>query len=312
MGARMIYDQVNRRVLLFGGSHYDNKYTFYNDLWSYRYETNTWTEFATPGSPGGRFSTPLVYDPDTHQLIVFSGWGADKDSADMYAYDIAANAWTRKHPNPMPPARSDAAIVYDEKYDKIIMFSGHVHPDDSHPTDTWAYDVSTNTWERMNPKVTPKGQYGHHFVYDRVHKRTLMLGGHWSEGRNHGYTDGVWQYDYGSDTWTLLQSNPELPKRYWHTLTSNINNGEITVFSGSGGGDDLYNDTWILDTDSMKWREVDSRVDPRARCCAEAVYDPENRVTLMFGGTDFSTYFDDLWALDSSGQWKKMTGVRTQ
>jgi hypothetical protein len=255
IGARMIYDEVNRRVLLFGGAYYDNGYIFYNDLWSYRYETNSWTEIDTADSPGGRFSTPLVYDPDTHQ---------------------------------------------------IIMFSGSVHLDDSHPMDTWAYDVTTNTWERMSPKVAPKRQYGHYFVYDRLHKRPLMLGGHWSEGENHGYTDGLWQYDYGSDTWTLLQSKPALPKRYWHTLTYNTNNGEVTVFSGSRGGANLYNDTWILDTNTMQWKEVDSKVKPKARCCAEGVYDPGNDVTLIFGGTDFSAYFNDLWALDSSGQWKQM------
>ena len=31
IGARMIYDPAGQRVLLFGGSHYDNGYTLYND-----------------------------------------------------------------------------------------------------------------------------------------------------------------------------------------------------------------------------------------------------------------------------------------
>jgi N-acetylneuraminic acid mutarotase len=308
IGVKMIYDPAGERILLFGGSRYDNGYTLFNDLWSYQYGTNTWAEIDTPDSPGGRFSTPLVYDPDTHQLFVFSGFGADEESADMFTYDIVANTWTRKRTTPIPSARSDTAIVYDEKYDKVIMFSGFVHLDDTHPTDTWAYDVSANTWERMSPKVTPKGQYGHRFAYDSLHERVLMLGGHWSEGQSHGYTDGLWQYDYGSDTWTLLQANPAPPPRYWHTLTYNTGNGEVTVFSGSRGGDNLFDDAWILDTETMKWREVESKNSPNARCVSDAVYDPVNNVTLIFGGTDFSTYFNDLWALDSSGQWRQLTG----
>jgi hypothetical protein len=308
MGSRMIYDPVDQRVLLFGGSMYDNGYTLYNDIWSYRYETNTWTEIETSGGPSGRFNTPLIYDSDTHRIIVFSGFGANERSADMYSYDIAENTWTRLQPSPMPFARSDTSVVYDEKYDKIIMFSGYVHHNDTHPLDTWAYDVSTNTWEKMSPNITPKGQYGHYFIYDSIQERSLMLGGHWSEGQRHGYTDGLWQYDYGSDIWTLLEETPSLPNRYWHTFSYNTGNGEATVFSGSHGSSDHSDDTWILDTGTGAWRQVESDTRPPSRVCSTAVFDPVNDVTLIFGGMVDQVYLDDLWVLDSSGQWRELTG----
>jgi len=34
-GHRMIYDPVNERVLLFGGGVWDDRYTFFDELWSY-------------------------------------------------------------------------------------------------------------------------------------------------------------------------------------------------------------------------------------------------------------------------------------
>lgn len=312
MGSRMIYDPVNQRVLLFGGSYYDNQYTLYNDLWSYDYSTNTWTEIDASGFIPGRFNTPLAYDPDTHKIIVFSGFGANERNADMYSYDVAANQWTRLRPSPIPVARSDTSIVYDEKYDKIIIFSGYVHLNDTHPLDTWAYDVPTNTWERMNPETTPRGQYGHYFVYDTIHERVLMLGGHWSEGEgSHGYTDGLWQYDYGTDTWTLLDENPPLPYRYWHTFSFNTNNGEATVFSGSQGYGDHRDDTWIYDTETDTWRQAISETNPPSRGCSTAVYDPLNDITLIFGGMAEQVYMDDLWALDNTGQWNQITGDET-
>lgn len=59
MGSRMIYDPVDHRVILFGGAMYEDGYTLYNDLWSYRYESNTLTEIETTGCPSGRFNTPM-------------------------------------------------------------------------------------------------------------------------------------------------------------------------------------------------------------------------------------------------------------
>lgn len=311
MGSRMIFDPIDQRVLLFGGSMYEDGYTLYNDIWSYRYESNTWTEIETAGGPSGRFNTPMVYDPDTHRIIVFSGFWASERTADMYSYDIAENMWARLRPSPMPAARTDTAIVYDEKYGKIIMFSGNIHLNSIYTLDTWAYDVPTNTWEEMSPEITPKGQYGHHFVYDSLNERVLMLGGHWSEGATHGYTDGLWQYDYGSDTWTLLNDGPPLPSRYWHTLSYNTDNGEATVFSGSPGNGEYLEDTWILDTVTETWRQVDSETSPPPRICSTAVYDPLNGVTLIFGGRTQTVYMNDIWTLDSTGQWSQMTGERS-
>jgi hypothetical protein len=34
-GHRMVYDPVNERILLFGGVLWEDRYTFYDDLWSY-------------------------------------------------------------------------------------------------------------------------------------------------------------------------------------------------------------------------------------------------------------------------------------
>ena len=39
-GHRMVYDPVNERVLLFGGAVWENRYTFFDDLWSYDPSTN--------------------------------------------------------------------------------------------------------------------------------------------------------------------------------------------------------------------------------------------------------------------------------
>ena len=53
----MFYDPVNQRVLLFGGAWESNAgYIKYNDLWSYDYTTDTWTEVETSVKPSGWFN----------------------------------------------------------------------------------------------------------------------------------------------------------------------------------------------------------------------------------------------------------------
>ncbi len=47
IGPRMVYDTVNARIILYGGAHWDNGYTFYGELWSYQLESNAWTKLET-------------------------------------------------------------------------------------------------------------------------------------------------------------------------------------------------------------------------------------------------------------------------
>jgi len=56
MGPRLVYDEVNGRVLLFGGAIWTDRYTFYNDLRSFDRVSGAWTEVEVPGlKPSGRF-----------------------------------------------------------------------------------------------------------------------------------------------------------------------------------------------------------------------------------------------------------------
>jgi len=111
----MVYDPVNERVLLFGGAVWEDKYTFFNDFWSYDYATNTWNELECSPRPQGRFNHMMVYDPERHQLFLFGGFSAGDRIGDTWLYDIEANEWTQLHPLDSPAPRSDAAIAYDEE-----------------------------------------------------------------------------------------------------------------------------------------------------------------------------------------------------
>ena len=313
-GHRMVYDPVNERVLLFGGAVWEDRYTFFDDLWSYDYSTNTWTQIGDGSGPEGRFNFMMVYLPVHHQLLVFGGYSAYNRLSDTWIYDITDNRWTQLRPENSPSHRSDAAIAYDPENDIVILHDGYCR-DDSHPQDTWVFDFDSIDWTQMRPEDSPQSQYGHHMIYDSLNLQVVMYGGHWSITENgrmvsHGYSDGVWTYDSPSDTWTKVDPATSLPSRYWHTLAYDENRGKMVVFGGSGERDAVLDDTWIYDLSTNTWDRLYTDEKPPERESSSLVYDEANEKFILFGGLREvdEAPLNDLWVLDTAeGTWQEVS-----
>jgi len=309
MGSTMFYDPVHGCMLLFGGAQAGSTdYNRYNDLWKYDYSTNTWAEVSVSARPSGRFNTPAAYDTDTDQLIIYGGESTDAEPQ-MWAFSLEGYTWARLRPPSMPsPGRCNTPLVYNEKYGKVIMFSGMGY-DSTFPGDTWVYDVAGNSWTRMTPDESPHGRYGHALFYDPVSESTLMFGGHWFEGSGEGFGEDVWRYDYGSDTWTRLGDLP-LDAKFWHSYSVSGLDGSCTIFGGTNGRD-FFDETWRYSGGELT--RLTTGTHPSSRTLAAMAYDPANDVTLLFGGLDYTSGGDsgDLWALKSSGTWVEITGAET-
>ena len=315
-GHRMVYDPVNERTLLFGGAVYENRYTFFDDLWAYDYASDTWTEIDCGPGPSGRFNFMMVYVPEAHGLFLFGGYSANDRVSDTWIYDIEWNVWTELDPPDSPSPRSDAAIVYDPENGVVILHDGYCR-DNSHPGDVWVYDFGVDNWRQMDPDEGPLPQYGHHMVYDSVNGRVVMYGGHWSipDPRSHGYSDGVWVYDYPMDRWTKVDEATSLPSRYWHQMAYDGDRGNLVVFSGSMGGDSRNDDTWILDTESLIWERLQAEERPEARANSAMAYDSAHQKIVLFGG--MSTFdgppLGELWILDPvDGTWEEKGAAVTE
>ena len=270
-----------------------------------------WTEVEYGTGPSGRFNHMMVYVPDRHQLFLFGGFGANDRIGDTWVYGFEANEWTRLRPQDGPSPRSDAAIAYDEANRVVILHDGYCR-DDSHPKDTWLYDLGENDWMLMAPEESPRPQYGHYMIYDSLNRRVVMYGGHWSYAgtSQHGYSDGVWTYDYPSDTWTKVDTATSLPKRYWHTITYDDARGTMVVFGGSGENDAVLDDTWLYDLSTNTWKRLDTDVKPPNRENSALVYNPAHDKLILFGGIREidEPPLDDLWVLDiAEGTWREMS-----
>ncbi len=311
MGHAMVYDPVNEKVLLFGGSIWQNsRYTFYNDLWSYA--DGVWTEINVPGAkPSGRFNIPMVYISNTHQLFLFGGFSSTDRIGDTWVYDIADNQWTRFDTDTNPPRRSDAAIAYDEEHNVVVMFGGY-SINDVILDDTWVFDFSLMDWVEMTPQNKPLEQYGGHMVYDSVNGELLMYPGHWnlrSDGTliSNGYGDEIWIYNYEEDAWTELETTPKPRARYWFNLAYDTKNGELVLFGGSAGREYQLSDTWLYDYASNSWREIGTESQPPVRANSYMAYDESRDIIVLFGGSHFNhVTYSDTGILDvESGTWSE-------
>jgi hypothetical protein len=66
----LVYDAMNSRVVMFGGS---STFQLLNDLWAW--DGSSWTQLATPLAPSPRASAALICDPVRGVLVLFGGIG---------------------------------------------------------------------------------------------------------------------------------------------------------------------------------------------------------------------------------------------
>jgi hypothetical protein len=100
------------------------------------------------------------------------------------------------------PDREGAAMVYDSESDRMILYGG-----DAFGSETWAYDLNTNTWTLMDDGSGPAGSINLSFfamVYIPEIDRVILSGGNHCD-KSCTYLEGLWAYDYNTNTWENLQ-----------------------------------------------------------------------------------------------------------
>jgi len=170
------YDSRSDRVILFSGD------SDCNDTWAYGYNNNTWTNMTPAFSPVGRIDPKMAYDPIADRVVMFGGGigsiGSNNQSwNDTWAYDYESNTWTNMSPTAPPVPRIGTSMIYDSSIGKMILFGGFTTRPDRLLNDTWSYELSTNTWEEMNPSSRPPGRWSYSMAYDEGGEAIVMYGG---------------------------------------------------------------------------------------------------------------------------------------
>ncbi|CAK9118472.1 unnamed protein product [Durusdinium trenchii] len=78
-----VYDPHSHFMVVFGGGSGDGS-SAWNDLWKLDLKEMSWMELQPTGrAPSERFGHSAVYDPHSHSMVVFGGWGFGGDRAGL-------------------------------------------------------------------------------------------------------------------------------------------------------------------------------------------------------------------------------------
>lgn len=291
----MVYDSISNRVVLFGGWP-DLGAHAYNDTWSYDYDNNTWTDMNPSASPSQRHSSPLAYDTKHDRVILFGGGTlGNLDNFETWSYNYNSNSWKNISPSSHPSTGSGAAMVYDTKIDKSILFGG-CYGGGTRLNVTWAYDYNNNTWIELKPLISPPPTYFHAMAYDSESDRIIVFGGDILNTIN----DETWAYDYLNNTWENMTSSIRPFARVWHSMTYDAIHDRIILFGGYDT-ESYFNDTWAYDYNSNIWTNMSAQPAPFFRWGHALAYDSKNDRTILFGGFAGDADSDETWSYDYNG-----------
>ena len=175
----MAYEEVDDRVILFGGRSRD---TIYGDTWIF--ENMSWRQLPGPG-PGERFGHTLIYDKKKNTSILFAGHNGHSMLDDMWIFED--NRWTEVKSSVHPSARMAHAMASCDD-GKLYLFGGYT--DDSRFSDElWVRDKQQ--WTLTSLEGGPQGRLGHALGWDKSKDELILFGG--SAGFGEHFLDDTWR-----------------------------------------------------------------------------------------------------------------------
>ncbi|MFZ0891167.1 MAG: kelch repeat-containing protein [Thermoplasmata archaeon] len=121
-GAAIAFDPEIGDLVLFGGI-IDGK-TLGQDTWTF--SGTEWTQVTQPGGngPSGRGFAQAAYDPHTHAVILFGGYGTAQLVPFNDTWSFAGGVWTYLPESVSPPARAFGTLVYDAESSYLLLWGG--------------------------------------------------------------------------------------------------------------------------------------------------------------------------------------------
>lgn len=336
-----IYDPVNKRTVLFGGSGG----TYLNDIYHYESTSDTWTliEPHVPNCPG--FAPPtqrdehaVEYDSYNHLYWSFGGSG--------YAYPCLTSTAESGTDTLTVVDNSLPSTIVDYYKDYFVYVEGRTAYVQSYdPTTktlklataittltagtkyllyaqggggTWYYSPVSKTWASLDgthwgytgPK--PANRLSPGFAYSSRDNVFLMFGGG-------GAANDTWVLDAKTKSWKLMRASWDRasPLPLAQLTTSLVYDSQHDVFILFGGrcsGDGtcpIYAsnpETWVYKYSTNTWTNMKPIVSPSPRQQHQMAYDPVNRVTVLFGGHNGSpNFYNELWVYDySANTWAQL------
>ena len=317
MSHTLTADPARRRAIQFGGWDGEGSSVpgaYHDETWVLDLAAQpVWRRIDPAGpKPGARIEHVAVRDVARDRLVVFGGRAGATWYDDLWAFDLAHDAWSPLETKGEKPEALETRGVYDPVRDRVLFFGGHRRGREL--GDLWQLSLAdVPTWSRLEASgIAPSPRRGHAMIYDPVGDRVIVFGG-FAAGicRN-----DVWELRLSiSPTWNRLVPEGEGPDpRYGHAAVYDARRQRLVVLGGFRPPTQFMSDAWALDLSGSgppAWTALDLGGPlPPPRDFAAAAYDVAHDRVVLHGGTTMrsidekgrpvTSVLGDLWVVTLS------------
>ena len=247
-------------------------------------EPNAWVKVESGVIEGRRWDVPLAYSPELKRFLVLGGRTDSANYKKPRPYDVLS-------------------ITPDKgaKWRNELPEFGAKWGGDTGPVtapgwkgEAWGFtDADGNT--RPNWSVYGTFSLGGKYDYDPDTKAFYFLAG-----------NATFKYDPKAREWSDLRrkAGPEGTPGgvlLWSSMCYDRDAKAFVLFGGgnipTARGDP---GTWTFAPEPRLWEQVKVASEPPQRANSRLVYDPVNKLTLLFGGDQLDQLVSDTWVYDSA------------
>lgn len=209
-------------------------------------------------------------------LVIASTAVAITASSHTVGASTADSNWGLQKPGLAPSPRAWAAMDYDSRRARTVVFGGS----DLNNTlaDTWEWDGSS--WSQFSTVPSPPAAIGQGMAYDSARGVSVLM-----------VNSVTWEWD--GSTWILKPTASAPPSRTWTSMTYDSARGQVVLFGGQGGDSALLADTWTYD--GKNWRKMSPLSSPSPRMGMAMAFDSARGVVVLFGGRTLGQRMNDTW-----------------
>lgn len=210
---------------------------------------------------------------DNSHALLFGGENpSNVKMNDTWIYNTGTDTWTQVNPSNSPPVRSDGDMAYLTN-GKAILFGG-LGNGDTVLDDTWAYDMSANTWVNVTYGTRPPARHSHAMAHV-VNNRIVMFGG---LGSSSNALSDTWVFNGYSMRWSEKSSTGGPSARSSHGMAY-LKDGYVAVIGGLPSDASV----WVYDYYADSWHQV-SNLPSSAGSYGMAAANVGDGMLAIFGG----------------------------
>ena len=195
----LAYDQVNQKILLFGGYNYDTEEEF-GDTWLYDPNTHSWQEVIVSQSPPPSWAFRATTDFKRKVVILHSPEAT---------WEWDGLKWTKTSTS--GPKYYYGNLAYYPNLQKTIFFGGYQYPADVCKNETWSYDGYN--WQKLSVVNSPEKRCDSVLVFDSNIQKIVLFGG---SNEYYDIFNDLWAFD--GSAWSKMTYCGKSPEGYYDLL----------------------------------------------------------------------------------------------